>query len=88
MAYVREKRFWTLIEKRMTGKASFDELVELDDMTNNDPHLQFTVNLVQQIWQIPSVELMEETVKRAIEMSEATGQSGRQFSRNSGMTND
>jgi hypothetical protein len=76
MHQLKKQRFWILTEKKMTGKADFNELAELEDLANNDADLQFTSNLVDQLWQMPSVELMEETVQKAIAAGKITRQSG------------
>ena len=55
-----------LLEKKLTGKATFDELKAPEDLTNANPELQHMVATVSRLWQVRLKRLTETLVNKAI----------------------
>jgi len=60
------QRFWILLEKKMTGKASLTELSELDEMATLDPEIQYIVETMHQLWHNRLARLTGTTIEKAI----------------------
>jgi len=60
-----DRRFWTLLEKKMTGRASLAELAELDDMATADPEIQYIVETVHRLWLDRLAKLTAAAVQKA-----------------------
>lgn len=43
-------RFWILIARKLSGESSIEEIRELEDLLRNHPHLNFSVEIITNLW--------------------------------------
>ena len=63
---VKKQRFWYLLERKLLGAGTSDELAELDEMAKANQEVYDTIVLVNQLWQFRSADQMEQVIRQEL----------------------
>jgi hypothetical protein len=63
---MKKQRFWYLLERKLLGTGTSDELDELDEMAKANQKAYDSIALVDRLWQFRSADQMEQVIRQEL----------------------